>query len=45
MTDEVIKEIQDLLRKARMEHDEHLLKDGIRVLSLALMEMEVEEST
>jgi putative transposase len=35
--------LQELLRKARMEHDADLLKEGVRVLSQALMEMEVEE--
>ncbi len=36
--------LAELLRKARMEHDDaDLLKEGVRVLSQALMEMEVEE--
>ena len=43
MADEVRIGLQELLRKARMEHDADLLKEGVRVLSQALMEMEVEE--
>ncbi len=43
MADELRIGLQELLRKARMEHDPHLLKEGVRVLSQALMEMEVEE--
>ncbi len=35
--------LSELLRKARMEHDADFLKEGVRVLSQALMEMEVEE--
>ena len=43
MADELRIGLQELLRKARMEHDADLLKEGVRVLSQALMEMEVEE--
>ncbi len=43
MADELSIGLQELLRKARMEHDQGLLKEGLRVLSQALMEMEVEE--
>jgi hypothetical protein len=32
-----------LLRKAQMEGDAEFLKEGVRALSQALMEMEVEE--
>jgi putative transposase len=42
MTDELRIGLKELLRKARMEHDADLLKEGVRVLSQALMEMEVE---
>jgi putative transposase len=43
MADELRIGLQELLRKARIEHDSDLLKEGVRVLSQALMEMEVEE--
>ena len=43
MADELRIGLKELLRKARMEHDADLLKEGVRVLSQALMEMEVEE--
>src|SRR3712207_1218802 len=43
MADELRIGLQELLRKARIEHDADLLKEGVRVLSQALMEMEVEE--
>jgi putative transposase len=43
MADELRIGLQELLRKARMEHDVGFLKEGVRVLSQALMEMEVEE--
>ena len=43
MADELRIGLKELLRKARMEHDPDLLKEGVRVLSQALMEMEVEE--
>ncbi len=44
MADELRIGLQELLRKARMEHDADLLKEGVRVLSSqALMEMEVQE--
>jgi putative transposase len=42
MADELRIGLKELLRKARMEHDADLLKEGVRVLSQALMEMEVE---
>jgi hypothetical protein len=42
MADELRIGLQELLRKARIEHDADLLKEGVRVLSQALMEMEVE---
>jgi putative transposase len=43
MADELRIGLTKLLRKARMEHDADLLKEGVRALSQALMEMEVEE--
>ena len=43
MADELRIGLQELLRKARIEHDADLLKEGVRVLSQALMEMEVQE--
>ncbi len=43
MADELRIGLQELLRKARMEHEPDLLKEGVRVLSQALMEMEVQE--
>jgi putative transposase len=43
MADELRIGLAGLLRKARMEHDADFLKEGVRVLSQALMEMEVEE--
>ena len=43
MADELSIGLQELLRKARMEHDPDLLKEGVRVLSQALMEMALEE--
>ena len=43
MADELRIGLQELLRKARIEHDADLLKEGVRVLSQALMEMEVDE--
>ena len=35
--------LKELLSKAHMEHDADFLKEGVRALSQALMEMEVEE--
>ena len=35
--------LSELLRKAMIEHDTGFLKEGVRVLSQALMELEVEE--
>jgi hypothetical protein len=43
MADELRMGFAQLLRKARMEHNADFLKEGVRVLSQALMEMEVEE--
>ena len=43
MADELRMGLAQLLRKARMEHNADFLKEGVRVLSQALMEMEVEE--
>lgn len=43
MADELRIGLQELLRKASMESDADLLKEGVRVLSQALMEMEVQE--
>jgi transposase-like protein len=35
--------LEQLLRKAEMEHDTDFLREGVRALSQALMEMEVQE--
>ena len=43
MADEPRIGLQELLRKTRIEHDADLLREGVRMLSQALMEMEVEE--
>ncbi len=43
MADELRIGLAELLRKAQMEHDADFLKEGVRALSQALMEMEVEE--
>jgi putative transposase len=43
MADELRIGLSGLLRKAQMEGDADFLKDGVRALSQALMEMEVEE--
>ena len=43
MADELRIGLSELLRKARMEYDADFLKESVRVLSQALMEMEVEE--
>ncbi len=43
MADQLRMGLAELLRKAQMEHDADFLKEGVRVLSQALMEMEVEE--
>ena len=43
MADELRIGLKELLRKARIEHDADLLKEGVRVLSQALMKMEVEQ--
>jgi hypothetical protein len=41
MADELRIGLSGLLRKAQMESDAEFLKEGVRVLSQALMEMEV----
>jgi transposase-like protein len=43
MADELRIGLAQLLRKAQIEHDADFLKEGVRALSQALMEMEVEE--
>jgi putative transposase len=43
MADEMRIGLAQLLRKAQIEHDADFLKEGVRALSQALMEMEVEE--
>ena len=43
MADELRIGLAGLLRKAQVEHDADFLKEGVRVLSQALMEMEVQE--
>ncbi|MDQ4062723.1 MAG: transposase [Actinomycetota bacterium] len=43
MADELRIGLAELLRKARMEHDADFLKEGVRLLSQVIMEMEVEE--
>ena len=43
MADEMRIGLAGLLRKAQMEHDADFLKEGVRVLSEALMEMEAQE--
>ena len=43
MADELRIGLAELLRKARIGHDTDFLKEGVRVLSQAIMEMEVEE--
>jgi putative transposase len=43
MADELRIGLAELLRKAQMEYDADFLKEGVRLLSQALMEMEVEE--
>ncbi|MCA3749100.1 MAG: transposase [Rubrobacter sp.] len=42
-TDELRIGLQELLRKAQMEHDTDFLRQSIRTMSQALMELEVEE--
>jgi putative transposase len=41
MADEMRMALETLLRKAQMEHDADFLRDGVRVLGEALMELEV----
>jgi putative transposase len=43
MADELRIGLQELVRKAQIEGDAELLKEGVRVLSQMLMEMEVEQ--
>jgi transposase-like protein len=43
MADELRIGLQELLRKAQIEGDAEFLKEGVRVLSQMLMEMEVEQ--
>lgn len=43
MADELRIGLTELLRKAQIEGDAEFLKEGVRALSQALMEMEVEE--
>ena len=43
MADELRIGLSELLRKAMIEQDADFLKEGVRVLSQALMELEVEE--
>jgi putative transposase len=43
MADELRIGLQELLRKAMIDQDADFLKEGVRVLSQALMEMEVEQ--
>jgi putative transposase len=43
VADELMIGLQELLRKARVGHDPDFLREGIRVLSQALMKMLVEE--
>lgn len=43
MADELRTGLSELLRKAMIERDADFLKEGVRVLSQALMEMEVQE--
>ena len=43
MTDELRIGLQELLRKATIDRDAEFLKEGVRVLSQALMELEVQQ--
>jgi putative transposase len=43
MADELGIGLSELLRKAMIDRDAGFLKEGVRVLSQALMEMEVQE--
>ena len=43
MADELRIGLAQLLRKAQIKHDADFLKEGVRALSQALMEMEVEQ--
>ncbi len=44
MADELRIGLHELLRKAMIDQDADFLKEGVRVLSQALMEMEVERA-
>ena len=41
MADEMRMALDTLLRKAQLEHDADFLREGVRVLSEALLELEV----
>lgn len=43
MADDLRMALLELLRKAEFDHDGEFLRDGVRVLSQALMELEVSE--
>jgi transposase-like protein len=43
MADELRRALLELLRKAQMEEDADVLREGVRVLSQALMEMELSQ--
>ena len=43
MADQMRIGLEELLRKARVEEDAGFLREGVRVLCQALMEMEVEQ--
>jgi len=43
MADELRMALEELLRKAQMEEDADFLREGVRVLSQALMELEVSQ--
>jgi putative transposase len=43
MTDELRIGLSELMRKAQVEGDAEFLKEGVRLLSQAIMEMEVED--
>ena len=43
MADELRIGLSELLRKAQMERDADFLKEGVRVLAQALMEIEVDQ--
>ena len=45
MADELRIGLKELLRKAQVDADAQFLKEGVRALSQAIMEMEVEDLT